>query len=95
MEGIEVNIYQLLWEQEVGGSNPLAPTNDFKHLERVRVEPVLFFLIDRRWDRRYSGMFHHFSRISCRIVFCLKRLKSPLRLDIIKKAGPRADPASF
>ena len=35
-------------------SNPLAPTNDFKHLERVLVESVLFFLFSRRCDRRYS-----------------------------------------
>ena len=33
-------VARLLWEQEVGGSNPLAPTNNFKHLERVLVEPV-------------------------------------------------------
>ena len=47
-------VARLLWEQEVGGSNPLAPTNDFKHLERVLVEPVSFCLFSRRWDRRYS-----------------------------------------
>ncbi|MGD9114569.1 MAG: hypothetical protein PVI77_19555, partial [Desulfobacterales bacterium] len=35
-------------------SNPLAPTNKFKHLERVLVGPVLFFLFSRRRDRRYS-----------------------------------------
>jgi len=44
----------LLWEQEVGGSNPLAPTNDFKHLERILIKPVLFFLFSRCWNRRYS-----------------------------------------
>ena len=25
-------IIHLIWEQGVGGSNPLAPTNNFKHL---------------------------------------------------------------
>ena len=44
----------LIWEQEVPSSNLGAPTNDFKHLERVLVEPVLFCLFSRRWDRRYS-----------------------------------------
>jgi hypothetical protein len=43
-------VARLLWEQEVGGSNPLAPTNDFKHLERVLGEPVLFSLINNFWD---------------------------------------------
>jgi hypothetical protein len=46
-------VARLLWEQEVGGSNPLAPTNNFKHLERVLMEPVLFFPVDRRCDRRF------------------------------------------
>ena len=47
-------VARLLWEQEVPSSNLGAPTNDFKHLERVLVEPVLFCLFSRRWDRRYS-----------------------------------------
>jgi hypothetical protein len=34
-----------IWEQEVGGSNPLAPSNNFKHLERVPVEPVFIFAV--------------------------------------------------
>jgi hypothetical protein len=43
-------VARLLWEQEVGGSNPLAPTNNFNNLERVLGEPVLFFLINNFWD---------------------------------------------
>ena len=54
-------VARLLWEQEVGGSNPLAPTNNFKHLERVLAESVLFFVFSRRWDRR-------FLLISCRVA---------------------------
>ncbi len=56
---------ELFGEQEVGGSNPLAPTmlrlsgyawqaHDFNDLERVLVEPVLFFIKNRRWDRRLT-----------------------------------------
>jgi hypothetical protein len=45
--------------QEIGGSNPLAETNYFKRLERILIEPVLFFMVSRRWDRCLS-------LISCR-----------------------------
>ena len=47
-------VARLLWEQEVGCSNHPAPTNNFNHLKRVLVESVLFFIKNRRWDRRYS-----------------------------------------
>jgi hypothetical protein len=50
-------VARLLWEQEVPSSNLGAPTNNSKHLERVLVEPVLFCLFSRRWDRRYSLNF--------------------------------------
>ena len=50
-------VARLLWEQEVPSSNLGAPTNNFKHLERVLVEPVLFYPFSRRWDRRYSFNF--------------------------------------
>jgi hypothetical protein len=32
LEGLNILFLEgvLIWEQEVGGSNPLAPTNDFK-----------------------------------------------------------------
>jgi hypothetical protein len=44
----------LLWEQEVVRPRRIAPTNNFNHLKRVLMEPVLFCLFSRRWDRRYS-----------------------------------------
>jgi hypothetical protein len=33
---------RLLWEQEVGGSNPSAPTNKIKHLE-LGLNPIAVF----------------------------------------------------
>ncbi len=44
----------LLLEQEVVPPNGgITPINDFKHLEQVLVEPLLFFMKNRRWDRRF------------------------------------------
>ncbi len=54
-------VARLLWEQEVPSSNLGAPTNNFKHLERVLVEPVLFFMKNRRWDRRFPLVSLSFS----------------------------------
>jgi hypothetical protein len=36
-------VARLLWEQEVGGSNPLAPTNKFNKKKQVRVSLICSF----------------------------------------------------
>ena len=50
---------RVIWEQEVVHRRRIAPTNDFKHLERVLVEPVLSFscLVDAVIDATPSNPF--------------------------------------
>jgi hypothetical protein len=42
-------VAHLLWEQGVGGSNPLAPTNKFNKLNQLLANPPSTFAFNRRW----------------------------------------------
>ena len=77
---MRVMVFRLLWEQEVGGSNPLAPTN--LRLEKV---PGSEFRVHRFRDlwalSRLAGLSHPRYCPLTSDFFCLYLTFEPLNVE--------------
>ena len=51
---------RLLWEQEVGGSNPLAPTSKILSIKKLSL--ITLYVLKGKTGKRYVGITNNLSR---------------------------------
>ncbi len=78
-----VALYNHLWEQDVGGSNPLAPTNIINHLDNL--SPLRNYIVSDLCASPFRNLWHRLELL-IEILFRM-RLSSYSHSSLTPKFG--------